>query len=557
MRVTDIKVLMMFSAVDTAGVLFVVDEIYGEEASGRLTKCGKALGSDVVRLKDLVDETRWKFIGTDPIGEALLKKRRWALRPLMVFHEVSDLAGPPDVVIDELYADAEGPHTAVCRAVSVAHPTETPFEVKVTDLLDEKKYVFQPELTFGTMHEKIRYLQEYVQGLKQPPGKLPPERLGFGQYTPHAYVETNPYNGCGDCGVGPGALHHNSHEVKHFNEKCSPDDARASSRPIQRLNAENELKHWQTKAVVEKARRIQLMGRVDELKAALGDAKQGFELELPGQWPERFNVLLELEPQDPKDWTPRYDYKARWPAVSGRIAAGTLPEGNLQVLYRDTLFGPRTLALTVIDLEGNRSTVATAHGADLTGVNAFEVSRSDLCTVPCAWCDALADRCRSRGGCVLEPDPFKELSAVLWFLASLTSDHEPGCIVKDGKGEPCDCDVTLREGEPWWRRVRASLSLPAALKGRLEKAETQLKARRVVQVKPVAGVPGPNGDGTVYEFKMPEGDIKRLMVVRYEPNNLDPEQMRAISEGLRKKLPGVLVLFAQPNWELTLLELPK
>lgn len=638
MKTTDIKPLMVFAHLDTEGVLFFVDEISGEEASGRETKCGRELGNDVVSLKDLADEQRWKFIGMDPVGEALLKKRRWALRPLMVFHEVSEFAGSPDIVIDELYADAEGPHTAVCRAVGIAHPTdETPFEVKVTDLLDEKKYTFMPELTVGTMHEKIRYLQDYVRSLKkhpEVPGKLSPEQqeiqkqfkvLDFAKTLdeakqagldmwkavrhergencgrpcvvcaerlkaailscnacgaslkpgemmvcavcdaalgvkaepvegkpntfelkfnskpapePHEYVETTPYKGCGTCGFGPGAYLHNT------------------------ANVAAQATRYMQKATLEKARRIQLMGRVEELKAALGDAKQGFELELPGQWPERFNVLLELEPQDPKDWTPRYDYKARptsplsWPAASGRVAAGTLPEGNLQVLYRDTLFGPRTLSLTVIDLD-KRSTTVVAHGADLAGVNAFEVSRSDLCATSCAWCEALVDRCRSRGGRVLEPDPFKELSAVLWFLASLTSDHEPGCIVKDGKGEPCDCDVTLREGEPWWRRVRASLSLPAALKGRLEKAESLLKARRVVQVKPVAGEPGPNGDGTVYEFKMPEGHTERLLVVRYEPGTLSHQQMQAMSAGLQKKLPGVLVLFAQPNWELTLLELPK
>jgi hypothetical protein len=31
---------------------------------------------------------------------------------------------------------------------------------------------------------------------------------------PHLYVITVPYEGCGKCGVGPGASHHNSHEVR-------------------------------------------------------------------------------------------------------------------------------------------------------------------------------------------------------------------------------------------------------------------------------------------------------------------------------------------------------
>ena len=462
------------------------------------------------------------------------------LKPLMVFHQVSDFAGGPDVVIDEVLADANGPHSVVCRAVGIAHPTdELPFTVDAKEIVDARKWSFEPVLTTGTMHAKILYLQDYVRRLKQAPGKLSPDDLRAAILScnacgaslkqgemmvcavcdaalgtkvtpvegkpntfnyefntkprppPHEYAETNPYKGCAVCGFGPGAYQHNSAAIREANDlKVNPD----GSIPMVdgREDLERRATKFMQKATLEKARRIQLMGRVDELKAALGDAKQGFELELPGQWPERFNVLLELEPPDPKDWTPRYDYKAK-------------PTSPLSWPKGDPKRWP----------------------------TAEELVR-------------------------VEPlDPFAELSAVLWFLASLTSDHEPGCVVKDGKGEPCDCDVTLREGEPWWRRVRASLSLPAALKGRLEKAETLLKARRVVQVTPVAGVPGPNGDGTVYEFKMPTEDVQRLLVLRHEPGTVVPQQMRDIAEGLRKKLPGLLVLFAQPNWELTLLELPK
>lgn len=546
------------------------------------------------------------------------------LKPLMVFHPVSDLAGGPDFVIDSIEKGK-----AFGRWVSVPGGEDMHI-VPLEELLDTTKFAFDPVLTAGTMHEKIKYLQDYVSklkrsqveeatrailscnccgaslkqgemmvcavcdkalGVKVTPVEGNPNTFQYEFPTvprppPHEYVETTPYKGCGTCGFGPGAFIHNSHEVRRyqealakFNVQVTPDpndpsmvnvtfelpdvERQVRQQVMDRLN--KDLVRASQKAVLEKTRRIHLMGRVDELKAALGDAKRGFELELPGQWPERFNVLLEQEPTDPKDWTPRYDYKAR------PTSPLSFPEGNNTVLYHDTLaklgrvepLPPGSdriflnLSVTLIDTEGNRSVATLAHGADLAGVNAFEVGRADLCVETCAWCESLAARCRSRGGRVVEPDPFHELSSVLWFLASLTSDHDPGCIVKDGKGEPCDCEVMLREGEPWWRRVRASLSLPAALKGRLEKVEAQLKARRVVAVTPVAGTPGPNGDGTVYEFKMPEGRVERLLVLRHEPGTLDHAQMRAISDGVRKKLPGVLVLFAQPNWELTLLELPK
>jgi hypothetical protein len=35
---------------------------------------------------------------------------------------------------------------------------------------------------------------------------------------PHDYVPTEPYKGCGECGFGPGAAVHNSHEVRRHKE---------------------------------------------------------------------------------------------------------------------------------------------------------------------------------------------------------------------------------------------------------------------------------------------------------------------------------------------------
>lgn len=412
---------------------------------------------------------------------------------------------------------------------------------------------------------------------------------------PHEYVETVPYKGCGVCGFGPGAYQHNSEAVKRFLEgetvvvDVATTPVTASTRQFgmeqRKLHAEARSPglvpcgHWyhssesmltscpecesqwgkslletvakvQAKALLEKTRRLRLSGRVDELKAALTDAKRGFELELPGQWPQRFDALLVPDPADPKDWEQRFDFKAK------ATSPLSWPKGDPK----------RFLSLTGLDLD-KRSTTTVPHGAELAGVNAFEVNKGDLCTKPCEWCEALLKRCQSRGGGAKEPDPFRELSDVLWFLASLTSDHDPGCIVKDGTGSlmgvpctlgdqpECDCDVTLREGDPWRARVRASLGLPAALKGRLEAVEERLKARRVVQVTPVAGDPGPNGDGTVYEVELPKG-VHRLLVLRYEQGSLKLGEMQALGESLRKKLPGLVVLFAQPNWELTVLELP-
>ena len=37
-------------------------------------------------------------------------------------------------------------------------------------------------------------------------------------YVPHLYVPTVS-SGCGKCGVGPGAFHHNSHEVRRYELK--------------------------------------------------------------------------------------------------------------------------------------------------------------------------------------------------------------------------------------------------------------------------------------------------------------------------------------------------
>jgi hypothetical protein len=42
---------------------------------------------------------------------------------------------------------------------------------------------------------------------------------GGAQKVPHDYVPTDPYKGCGECGFGPGAAVHNSHEVRRHREK--------------------------------------------------------------------------------------------------------------------------------------------------------------------------------------------------------------------------------------------------------------------------------------------------------------------------------------------------
>ncbi len=37
--------------------------------------------------------------------------------------------------------------------------------------------------------------------------------------TPHYYVPTDPYKGCGVCGIGPGAYVHNDFNVEAYNAK--------------------------------------------------------------------------------------------------------------------------------------------------------------------------------------------------------------------------------------------------------------------------------------------------------------------------------------------------
>jgi hypothetical protein len=64
----------------------------------------------------------------------------------------------------------------------------------------------------------------------------------------------------------------------------------ATSNPTQRVVFMEWLQLCD-KAAEEQAARIAV------LKAALADVKAGFELELPGQWPSRFDKLL--EPEDP------------------------------------------------------------------------------------------------------------------------------------------------------------------------------------------------------------------------------------------------------------------
>jgi hypothetical protein len=49
---------------------------------------------------------------------------------------------------------------------------------------------------------------------------------GGAKKVPHDYVPTDPYKGCGECGFGPGAAVHNSHEVRrHKEETAKPSTA--------------------------------------------------------------------------------------------------------------------------------------------------------------------------------------------------------------------------------------------------------------------------------------------------------------------------------------------
>lgn len=305
------------------------------------------------------------------------------------------------------------------------------------------------------------------------------------------------------------------------------------------------------------------------------------------------------------------------------------------------------------------------HGVETAGLNVVDVDGSLLCAGSCEWCDALKDRCASRGGTVhADPakfpavpreDPLDELSAVLWFLASLTCDHEPGCAIKQGDGSLCDCDKPLPDGDPWYVRARNALRIVGDLKAeqtkravlscngcgtQLRRGETMVCADcarpleeqiqycypdppkvvpheyvatepyrgcsvcgvgpgaachnsaevkrfheekhchagggphddscaegatpfpeeprgRVLQLKPLAGHPGPNGNGTVYEVALPDR-VVRLIVLRAERGSVSPAEFEELRKGYQKLFEGTagLVLIC-PGDELTLLELPR
>jgi hypothetical protein len=52
---------------------------------------------------------------------------------------------------------------------------------------------------------------------------------GGAQKVPHDYVPTDPYKGCGECGFGPGAAVHNSHEVRRQKEETAKPSTACTS----------------------------------------------------------------------------------------------------------------------------------------------------------------------------------------------------------------------------------------------------------------------------------------------------------------------------------------
>lgn len=68
----------------------------------------------------------------------------------------------------------------------------------------------------------------------------------------------------------------------------------------------------------------------------------------------------------------------------------------------------------------------------------------------------------------------KELSEVLWFLASLTCDHEPGCAIKQGNASSCSCDKLIPDEDPWRARIRAALQLPSSLGRQIAQLQSEI-----------------------------------------------------------------------------------
>lgn len=279
----------------------------------------------------------------------------------------------------------------------------------------------------------------------------------------------------------------------------------------------------------------------------------------------------------------------------------------------------RTIYVRVKELDGSARTQWLKHGDGIEGLNVVDIDLSTMCQHSCSWCGALERRCLSRGGSVhkdrrswpVEPpaavrspaivraekaqpftakvrtsddpekDPLAEISAVLWFMASLTCDHEPLCGIK--ASGPCDCDKYVPDDDPWYVRIRKSLQLVSKLQleqtkkailscngcgDPLKQGETMVckqcgeiidlrSRRRSLQLKPMPGQPGPNGNGTVYEVEVPDG-VVRLVVLRAERGTVSPEEYVAMRKLYTKLFKGTVgVALICPGDELTLLEVPR
>lgn len=94
------------------------------------------------------------------------------LKPLMVFRRVNDFGSNPDVVVDEVYAGSDGPHTVVCHDSGVHEHEGDSYSVEATALVDEKLWTFQPVMTAAVMTTKMIELSEQIRDLKRPIGTV-------------------------------------------------------------------------------------------------------------------------------------------------------------------------------------------------------------------------------------------------------------------------------------------------------------------------------------------------------------------------------------------------
>jgi len=318
---------------------------------------------------------------------------------------------------------------------------------------------------------------------------------------------------------------------------------------------------------------------IDALRSALNDVKAGFELELPGQWPEKFNNLLKpIRTEAPKEWVPpavvtfptikgyKPDHAAVVAAILSCNNCGKPLEGELMMCKAcraDPRFAAVFEAAEKVVTQFNKHTSTTTNGPTSPPPpephHYVETTPLDVVYKGCGKCGYGPGAYQHNSANVTEYEAQRRaggLSVPAVRPTPSEQEHARGAeLLAAANTEVARLTKCLKQANSNMETVERELYLKL---NDAEAAIEKLRAGgRVVHVQPMIGrtLDFPELKVTGVDYAL-EGSERSLIVVRLALAET-PEVMQKIAKQMREKFGDkVVVFFSRDGIELTVLDLP-